>query len=299
MEQHHFSTKTAERPVHDVELGGPRNDGYQAPILVVPHSDHEELIHQQYPLERISPLKQERISLVDDGPRFANSAPLGLCAFALTSFVSNSTNVYIKNVTSTGINIALPLAYGGLVQLFAGIWEMVVGNTFGATSFCSYGAYWITFGVMSLLESTDFESAQDTCAAEQLMGVFMMVCALGILPLTIQFDQRVMMQAWFIFTTLMLLCTLKSSLAMFLLFFFLDMNYLILGIAHLKCHADGEILTSIRTVGGIFGLLAALTAWYNAFAGVFDTSNGFFTVPLGHFPWSPAFRAHRAKVKAI
>ncbi|KAJ5621670.1 hypothetical protein N7528_006453 [Penicillium herquei] len=279
MEQHHFSTKTAERPVHDAEMGGPRGDGYQAPILVVPHSNHEELIHQQYPLERISSLKQERISVVDDGPRFANSAPLGLCAFALTSFMSNSTNVYITNVTSTGINIALPLAYGGFVQLFAGIWEMIVGNTFGATSFCSYGAYWITFGIMSLLESTDFKAAQDTCAAEELMGVFMM--------------------AWFIFTTLMLLCTLKSSLAMFLLFFFLDMNYLILGIAHLKCHADGEILTSIKTVGGIFGLFAALTAWYNAFAGVFDTSNGFFTVPLGHFPWSPAVRAHRAKVKAI
>lgn len=96
----------------------------------------------------------------------------------------------------------------------------------------------------------------------------------------------------------MLLCTLKSSVAMFLLFFFLDMNYLLLGIAHIKCTANEEIIASIQRVGGVFGILAALMAWYNAFAGLFDHSNGFFTVPLGHFPWSPAARAH-GKVKAL
>jgi len=85
---------------------------------------------------------------------------------------------------------------------------------------------------------------------------------------------------------------------MFLLFFFLDMNYLFLGIAHLECRSNGEILASVQRAGGIFGLLAALTAWYNAFAGVFDSGNGFFTVPLGHFPWSPAAHAHR-KVKSV
>lgn len=97
----------------------------------------------------------------------------------------------------------------------------------------------------------------------------------------------------------MLLGTLKSSLAMFLLFFFLDMNYLLLGIAHLKCDSEGIILESVQKVGGIFGLLAAFAAWWNAFAGVLDSNNFFFTVPLGHFPWSPAARVHRAKVKNV
>lgn len=55
--------------------------------------------------------------------------------------------------------------------------EMAIGNTFGATSFSSYGAYWITIGVMSIVKDTTENG--DTCQAETLMGVFMMVCAVA------------------------------------------------------------------------------------------------------------------------
>ncbi|KAJ5220501.1 hypothetical protein N7468_009705, partial [Penicillium chermesinum] len=215
-------------------------------------------------------------------PKMANSAPLGLCAFALTSFVSNFVNIYAHDRTFGGIDVGLPLAYGGLAQMFAGIWEMAVGNTFGATSFCSYGAYWITSGIMSAVNRSENPSrtpsgASNTCSPETLMGAFHL--------------------AWFIFTTLMLLCTLKSSIGMFLLFFFLDMNYLLLGIAHLRCDSNGDIPVTIQRCGGVFGILASFAAWYNALAGLFDEINGFFVVPLGQFPWSPAARAHRSRVK--
>ncbi|KAJ5692598.1 hypothetical protein N7462_002021 [Penicillium macrosclerotiorum] len=214
--------------------------------------------------------------------KFANPAPLGLCAFALTSFMSNIMNVHM-GLSTAAQNVASGLIYGGTAQFLAGMWEMALGNTFGATSFCSYGAYWITFGVISDLEGTNTlsTSATPVCQKETLMGLFLL--------------------AWFIFTTLMLLCTLKSSLAMFLLFFFLDMNYLLLGIANMKCDSQGNIAVTTQRLGGYFGLLAAFTAWYNAFAGIFDKSNGFFTVPLGHFPWSPAVRAHahQAKFKEV
>ncbi|KAJ5639002.1 uncharacterized protein N7484_006864 [Penicillium longicatenatum] len=261
--------RDVEKPLFNTEVNGSRGDGYQSPTLVVPPCDHEQSLLHNPPDHQLLPRQEQNVS--NGGRKFANPVPLGLCAFALTSFISNSTNVFVTDARSTGITIALPLIYGGLVQLISGMWEMAIGNTFGATSFSSYGAYWITFGVMSMIEGTTENG--DTCQAETLMGVFMM--------------------AWFIFTTLMLLGTLKSSLAMFLLFFFLDMNYLLLGIAHLACHSE------LRKVGGIFGLLAALAAWWNACAGVLDSSNSFFTVPLGHFPWSPAARVHRAKVKDV
>lgn len=58
-------------------------------------------------------------------------------------------------------------------------------------------------------------------------------------------------------------------------------------------------MAPVQRVGGVCGLVAAGAAWYNAFAGVFDASNGFFTVPLGHFPWSSAVRAHQAKYKEV
>ncbi|KAJ5769654.1 hypothetical protein N7520_004213, partial [Penicillium odoratum] len=278
MEHQTILVRDVEKPTFNTEVNGSRGDGYQSPILVVPQSDHGQSLLPQYNQPDLNlPSRQERAKTFNDVRKSVNPAPLGLCAFALTSFVSNSTNVYVTNVPSTGITMALPLVYGGIVQLIAGIWEMAIGNTFGATSFSSYGAYWITFGIMSMIEGRN-SGTSDTCDAETLMGVFMM--------------------AWFVFTLMLLCCTLKSHLAMFLLFFFLDMNYLLLGIAHLKCHSDGQVLASVQKVGGIFGLLAAVTAWWNAFAGVLDNSNSFFTIPLGHFPWSTAARVHRTKVKA-
>lgn len=111
-----------ENPVFTTEFNGSKGDGYQSPTLVVPHSDPEKslLSHYNSPAHELPPRKEHTTS---DGIRkFANPAPLGLCAFALTSFISNSTNVYVTDVRSTGITMALPLVYGGIVQLVSGMW---------------------------------------------------------------------------------------------------------------------------------------------------------------------------------
>ncbi|KAJ5965404.1 hypothetical protein N7481_012118 [Penicillium waksmanii] len=241
--------------------------------LVHPHTRPHTPEYQQMPPPRhqAPPPSEER--------KFGNPAPLGLCGFALTAFLSNGMSVF-AGVPVAGENVSSALAYGGIIQVLVGMWELALGNTFGATSFCSYGAYWISFALLNF-DGTKVttQTANHVCQSEMLMGLFMM--------------------AWFIFTTIMLLCTLKSSLAMFLLFFFLDMNYLLLGIANIQCGATGEIMATVQKAGGIFGLLAAFAAWYNAFAGIFDKSNGFFTVPLGHFPWSPLIHAHQSKFKEV
>jgi hypothetical protein len=54
--------------------------------------------------------------------KFANPAPLGLSAFALTTFVLSLINMNAKNVTEPNIVVGLAYAYGGLVQLLAGMW---------------------------------------------------------------------------------------------------------------------------------------------------------------------------------
>ncbi|KAJ5156881.1 hypothetical protein N7492_009684 [Penicillium capsulatum] len=256
----------------------PRADASGSPLPV--HEYHEILFTRA--LENPSPHPKNRpSSMLEEGQKIANPAPLGLCAFALTSFVMNLYNVYMPHASASGITVALPLVYGGLAQILVGMWEMAVGNTFGAVTFCSYGSYWIAAAIITWLDDLHITglNKSDANQAELMMALYLM--------------------AWFIFTTLMLLCTLKSSLAMFLLFFFLDMNYLLLGISHLRGAAGGNISTSVGRVGGLFGLLAAFAAWYNALAGVIDINNGFFRVPVGHFPWSPASHAHRTKVKAV
>lgn len=101
-------------------------------------------------------------------------------------------------------------------------------------------------------------------------------------------------QGWFIFTFLLVICTLKSTVAFFLLFFFLDLTFLLLGIAYLLPE-NGVANTKIQKAGGLFGFLAAFAAWYNALAGIADTSNSFFIIPVAHFPWSPTGRSRRGK----
>lgn len=54
--------------------------------------------------------------------KLANPAPLGLCAFALTTFVLSAVNMEARGVEEPNIVVPLAYAYGGLVQLLAGMW---------------------------------------------------------------------------------------------------------------------------------------------------------------------------------
>ena len=74
----------------------------------------------------------------------ANPAPLGLAGFALTTFVLSMINANWVSGLDTPVVLGLALAYGGLAQLLAGMWEFRAGNTFGAVAFSSYGAFWIS-----------------------------------------------------------------------------------------------------------------------------------------------------------
>lgn len=54
--------------------------------------------------------------------KFANPAPLGLSAFALTTFVLSCINMEARGVEEPNVVVPLAFAYGGLVQLLAGMW---------------------------------------------------------------------------------------------------------------------------------------------------------------------------------
>merc|ERR1711977_18804 len=108
------------------------------------------------------------------------------------------------------------------------------------------------------------------------------------------------LMGWFIFTFLLLMCTLRSTVAFFLLFFTLDMAFLLLGIGYLvnggQSAASPAPQEGCIIAGGAFGILAAFIAWYNALAGIAEPSNSFFLIPVAHFPWSEKGREKRNKV---
>ncbi|KAK4964415.1 Meiotically up-regulated protein 86 protein [Elasticomyces elasticus] len=213
--------------------------------------------------------------------KFANPAPLGLCGFALTTFVLSLINVGTRGITGPNIIVGAAFAYGGLVQLLAGMWEMAVGNTFGATALSSYGGFWIAVGIIltpggfSIISSLTITSTKSEIPFYNSFGLFLM--------------------GWWIFTTMLLVCTLRSTVAFFLLFLTLDLAFLLLAIGYLE-NSNGKPNGSCIRAGGVFGLIAAFLAWYNALAGIADTSNSFFLIPVAHFPWSDKGREARNKV---
>jgi len=211
--------------------------------------------------------------------KFGNPAPLGLSAFALTTFVLSLVNVGARNVHEPNIVVALAYGYGGLIQLLAGMWEMAVGNTFGATALSSYGGFWLSLAIVLTPGGFEIASTLEAVSVN-----------------TFYYSFGFFLFGWFIFTTILLLCTLRSTVAFFLLFFFLDLAFLLLAIGYIL-PKDGSPNGPIIKAGGYFGLFAAFMAWYNALAGIADSSNSFFVIPVAHFPWSEKGRQNRSKTE--
>ncbi|KAH8682521.1 GPR1/FUN34/yaaH family-domain-containing protein [Xylariales sp. PMI_506] len=208
--------------------------------------------------------------------KFANPAPLGLSAFALTTFVLSLINCGARGIAAPNIALALAFGYGGLVQLLAGMWEMAVGNTFGATALSSYGGFWISYAIVLTPGFGVVDAYTEAADLHSVLGFFL--------------------TGWFVFTFILLLLTLRSTLLFFLLFFTLDLAFLMLACSeYAAANGTAKAATTLQQAGGGFGLLAAFLAWYNAFAGIADSSNSFFIIPVIHFPWSDKGREARAK----
>lgn len=199
-------------------------------------------------------------------PAVANPAPLGLSAFALTTFVLSSSNagfIFPKAGAGGAVVVGLALFYGGLVQLIAGIQEFRAGNTFGATAFCSYGGFWMALGFV-LLPPTGILAA---LTAEKAVASGLTVFLLG----------------WTIFTVIMFLNTFRSSGALMAVFAFLSLTFLGLTIGW-WVNASGSDGTTWIQIGGWLGIVTALVAWYTAMSGVLASVKSSFQLPT--FPRS-------------
>lgn len=192
-------------------------------------------------------------------PASANPAPLGLCGFALTTFVLSCVNAGFIIPQGVGLTIVLGLAvfYGGLAQMLAGMWEFRAGNTFGAAAFTSYGAFWLSFAAIFIPGFGVLAAFTGKAAATNINT------AIGIYLL-----------GWTIFTALMTLGTLKSNLALISVFVVLTLTFLWLVIGFLGAG------TFWIQLGGWFGILTALLAWYTALAGILASGRNAFTLPV-------------------
>jgi succinate-acetate transporter protein len=182
----------------------------------------------------------------------ADPAPLGLAAFALTTFLLSAANAGWMTKATGSAWLGYALAYGGFGQLLAGMWEFRNRNVFGATAFSTYGGFWIGLGLWALLVAPKAPSAG--AAAKDLGWILL---------------------AFAIFNTYMLIMATQVNMAVFLVFLTLELTEIILFI--------GNFAGSTGTVklGGYVGVVTALVAWYASAAGVSNGIAGKLRFPVG------------------
>jgi hypothetical protein len=191
----------------------------------------------------------------------ADPAPLGLAAFALTTFMLSGHNAsFIPDVLWVG----LALFYGGLVQLLAGMWEFRNRNVFGSTAFSTYGGFWLALGIFVLLaETTKLGSALAGPDIDNGLAWFLLAFA--------------------IFNTYMMVWSLRVNLAVLGVFVTLEITEILLVIGFFSlAHGKSDWMLH---AGGWAGIVTAAVAWYASAAGVVNGMSPTPVLPVGRPLW--------------
>jgi succinate-acetate transporter protein len=179
----------------------------------------------------------------------ADPGPLGLAGFAGTTFLLSLMNANLVSERGIGVVLAVAIAYGGIAQLLAGMWEFRTGNTFGAVAFSSFGAFWISYYILVKVIPA---------GAITLHGV------------------AAYLWMWAIFTTYMFFASLRTTAAVALVFLLLSITFILLAIGDMGNLGH----SSIKHAGGYVGLATAIAAWYASFAAVLNSTFGRVLLPV-------------------
>jgi succinate-acetate transporter protein len=211
-------------------------------------SDHDIVVENgRDPMAGQTALARETVNALSGS--IADPGPLGLAAFALTTFVLSAVNAGWVSKGVEPIVLGLALAYGGIAQILAGMWEFKKGNTFGATAFTSYGAFWISFWAFVVFYAAKVPKA-DTAHA---VGLFLF--------------------AWGLFTLYMLVASLKTTGAVAMVFAVLTITFFLLAAG--EWGGNGSLVK----LGGWVGVITALLAWYASMARVVNSTFGKVVLP--------------------
>ena len=185
-----------------------------------------------------APPTSQTASAPSFGAQIADPAPLGLAGFALTTFMLSTFNAGLLPKSAEVAILGVALFYGGIAQLFAGMWEFVKGNTFGALAFSSYGAFWMSLWYLIV------HSGLAKADAAKGVGIFLL--------------------AWTIFTLYMTVVAARITGLLFALFAVLFVTFAFLTVGAFAA------APAITHIGGFLGLITAFVAWYASFAGVLN-----------------------------
>ena len=190
-------------------------------------------------MEIIEEKNRNNLFLIDNT---ANPAPLGLCAFGMTTILLSLHNA---GLTALGSPIlAMAIFYGGLAQVIVGIMEWKKNNTFGMVTFGSFGFFWISFAALLMLPVLGLAKAPQPVELAAFLAV------------------------WGIFAVGLFICTLKMHRILQITLLAVVLLVLLLVIAQLTGNA------LILNLGGIVGLVAGGLALYMGIGQVINEVHG-------------------------
>jgi uncharacterized protein len=178
-------------------------------------------------LTEIKEIGRNDIFLTDNT---ANPAPLGLCAFGMTTLLLSIHNLGITTLSSP--ILAMTIFYGGLAQVIAGIMEWKKNNTFGLVTFGSFGFFWISFASILMLPALGLAKAPGPAELATFLSV------------------------WGIFAFGLFICTLKMHKILMITLLAVVLLVILLVAAQLT----GNVL--ILQLGGVMGIIAGGLALY-------------------------------------
>jgi succinate-acetate transporter protein len=185
--------------------------------------------------------------LLTDGT--ANPAPLGLCAFGMTTVLLNIHNAGFYEMNS--MILAMGMFYGGIAQVIAGILEAKKNNTFGLTAFTSYGFFWLSLVGLLILPKLGLATA----ASESAMIAYLSI--------------------WGVFTFLLFFGTLKLNRALQFVFASLTVLFFLLVAGDVTGNA------TIKILAGYEGIVCGASAIYTGIANLLNEMYGKTVLPIG------------------
>ncbi len=180
----------------------------------------------------------------------ANPAPLGLCAFGMTTVLLNFHNAGFFEMNS--MILGMGIFYGGLAQVIAGVLESKKGNTFGTTAFTSYGFFWLSLVALIVMPKLGWVEA----ASKSAMAAYLAV--------------------WGVFTLVLFVGTLRSSKALQFIFGSLALLFFLLAAG------DATGNEEITRIAGYEGIICGASAIYTGLAEVLNEVYGKTVLPIGH-----------------
>lgn len=186
----------------------------------------------------------------------ANPGALGLFSFASTTFALSLYNLQTRGITEPNVVVGMAIFVGGLGQLLAGMWEFPKGNVFGATAFTSYGAFWLSYATILLPGSGILAAFTDVTELQSALGIYLIT--------------------WFMVTFFLLIGATRKSVALVVLFAFLDLTFLVLAAAEFTASVP------VTKAGGALGVMTAFIAYYIGLSDLLG-ADGSLTLPVGKF----------------